>query len=205
MYCKKRRAAILLTAALLLPFLAVAQTTVNVTPELQRKPVKSKAEAMQLSFINTVMPVAAGIATAGLFENHTVKKIGASMVVYGLLSGPSTGNFYASDYLRGSLGILTRVGSGILLTGVTREVFGRNVSDPLGWDNDHRVSFTDTKILVGTALFAGSMIYNVFSSKSSVEEYNARFSMGGGFSQLRVPVAQGEVRHVPVVTAKIAF
>lgn len=188
-----------------LPGVISAQNTVRATPELQRNPSKSVSEARQLSFINTAFPLGLGLATAGLFEHHTVKKIGSSMVIYGLVVGPSIGNFYANDYLRGALGLATRVGSGILLTDFTREAFGSNVSDPLGWDSEGDVKFTDTRILVGSVLFAGSMVYSIWSSKSSVEEYNAQFNMAMTVQPVPSTVPDHGANSVPMLTATIHF
>ena len=112
------------------------------------------------------------------------------------------GNFYADDYLRGSLGVATRFGSSILLADAASETLGGNISDPLGVDNDGDVKFTDTKILIGSALYLTSTIYSFVSSKNSVEEFNAQFDIG---TNIEMPRNSGGGQRTPVPVLSMRF
>jgi hypothetical protein len=165
----------------------------------RQKDIKSVSEARGLALNNTLLPVATGIGAVYLFKNNTVQTVGAALAVYGLIMGPSAGNFYAEDYMRGTLGAMMRIGSGYLLLDATRELMGDRVADRLAWD-DKRVSISDTQVLVGAGVFAGSMLYNLLSAGASVREYNQQ----SGYSFYVVP---GRVNQnlVPLLTARFDF
>lgn len=148
---------------------------------------------------NTIFPVLTGLGAVYLINNKTIRTTGAALAVYGLIMGPSSGNFYAEDYLRGGLGVVSRLGSGYLLVDATRELLGEKMADSVGWDSKE-VSLTDTKVLVGAGVFLGSMIFNVISAKASVDEYNQSL----GYSVHVRPADLGE-RTVPVLTASVRF
>lgn len=134
-----------------------------------------------------------------LFENKTIETTGSIMAVYGLVMGPSMGNFYAKDYLRGMLGIAARVGGGYLMVDATRELAGDDVADALGWD-DESVKFTDAKILIGSGLILGSAIYNIVSAKASVNRYNEK----KGYIIGIVPGIHQE-KIIPMITGSVRF
>lgn len=161
--------------------------------------LKNVDDARSKAISGTLLPIAMGIGSAILIENKTVETTGSLLAVYGLMMGPSGGNFYAEDYLRGMLGVAARLGGGYLLLDATRELAGDDVADALGWDNES-VSLTDTKILIGSGLIVGSAIYNIISAKASVERYNAK----QGYT---IGVAPGvENGHVfPMLTASYRF
>ncbi|MDZ7694342.1 MAG: hypothetical protein U5K69_25005 [Balneolaceae bacterium] len=160
---------------------------------------KTEDEAVGQAVINTVMPIGVGYGTVQLFKNNTVRSIGASLVVYGLIMGPSTGNFYANDYLRGGLGALTRVGAAFLLKDATSEIFGPTFANALNVDNEE-VSFGDTEVLLGSVLMIGTIAYNIFSAPASVREYNQQ---RGYALELRSLPGTGQT--VPMLTAKISL
>ncbi len=142
-------------------------------PEVGNRPeIKSIDEARSIAFTNTVLPVIAGLAVNKLVKDPQVRTAGAALAVYGVMVGPSTGHFYAEDYLRGSLGIAARLGIGsLLLVDSTRELMGKQASESLGWDNKS-VGYDDPKLLIGAGLFLGTVAYNFITVKASVEEYN---------------------------------
>lgn len=178
-----------------LPIVSSAQ------PEIGRqRNLISVSEARNKALTNTVLPVITGVVVPQVFKSKTVQTISASLAIYGLVMGPSAGNFYAEDYLRGGLGAAARLSSGyFLLLDATREIMGKQVSESLGWD-DKDVQLTDTGVLIGAGVFIGSMIYNVLSSKASVREYNR----SGGYS-FRLSGEQVGENTVPVVAAKLSF
>lgn len=162
--------------------------------------LKSVSEARNRALTGTIVPVATGIVATKIFKSEAMQTVGASLAVYGLVMGPSVGNFYAEDYLRGTLGAAVRTGVGYyMLLDATRELMGKQVSESLGWDNKD-VEISDTQVIIGAGVFLGSMVYNVLSSKKSVEEFNR--SMGYG---MLPGVQQVGGKNVPVLTARINF
>ena len=98
---------------LLLTFLGIsfpgkAQNNITITAN-SNEHLKTVSEARTLAFSNTFMPIAVGMGSVALFKDKTLQSIGAVMTVYGIIMGPSTGNFYANDYARGGLGMATRL------------------------------------------------------------------------------------------------
>ncbi|MGK7369399.1 MAG: hypothetical protein ACNS64_04225 [Candidatus Halalkalibacterium sp. M3_1C_030] len=146
------------------------------------------------------MPLITGLTAANLVENKTVKTLGSALAIYGLVMGPSGGNFYAEDYLRGGLGVAARAGVGyFMLLDATREIMGKEVAESMTWDNKD-VDLTDTKVLIGAGVFLGSMVYNVLSSKASVNEFNRSKGYQVVFSGEQVGK---EV--IPVMSARFRF
>lgn len=141
--------------------------------------IKTTSKARSIAFTNTLSPIALGLGTVTWSENNTIETAGAVLAVYGLIMGPSTGNFYAEDYQRGTIGMAARTVGAYLMADATREIFGNDFADALTID-DKKVSLTDTKVLIGGVLVLGSMVYNILSTQASVEEYNnsrSRFSV----------------------------
>lgn len=190
-----KRVPLFLVIFLLMQMVSLAQ------PELGRsRYLKSVSEARNRALTGTVLPVATGVLATKVFKSETVQTVGASLAVYGLIMGPSTGNFYAEDYLRGSLGAAVRLGVGYyLLRDATRELMGKKVSESLGWDNKD-VEITDTRVLIGAGVFLGSMVYNVLSSKASVKGFNR----SKGYA-LRLSGEDIGGKAIPVITASLNF
>lgn len=184
-------------------FVSIATLPAYAQPETsgmgQDHRARDGQKAISQAVINTVMPVATGYGAVKLFDGNTVETIGATLAVYGLIIGPSTGNFYANDYLRGGLGALTRLGAAYMLQNATSEVFGREFADVLRVD-DKSVSLGDADIIVGSALMLGTIAYNIFSAPVSVREYNR--SMGYA---VEIESLKGTGRSAPVLTARINF
>jgi len=159
--------------------------------------IKSASKARSIGYSNTLTPMAVGLGAIKLSDNSTVEKIGAGFTVYGLLVGPSTANFYGSDYMRGMLGVLVRGVGGYMMIDASREIFGNDFADALGVDQKE-VSLTDTKILIGEVLVLGSIVYNILSAKASIREYNNRSKMS-----VRLDSENINNKMTPVLTARI--
>lgn len=174
-----------------------AQSEISVTTNANEQP-KTISEARTLVFTNTLMPVGVGMGTVALFENNTVQSIGAAMAVYGIVVGPSTGNFYANDYARGGLGMAVRFVGAYLMKNATSEIFGHRFSNALHVDNKD-VSIGDTKILIGAGLVIGSMVYNFVTASKSVKEFNK------GMKRFTLNVKPTDVdgKVAPVFTARV--
>lgn len=193
------------TSKILLPgivLLLLSTVAVHAQPETgfgRDYRARSGQAALKQSITNTVLSLALGYSTVALFENKTVKTVGASLAVYGLVIGPSTGNFYANDYLRGGLGALTRFGAALLLMDATREISGSEFANALNVDNEE-VSLDDTQVIVGGALMVGSMIFNMATAPVSAREYNKE--MGYTVEMQHIP---GAGKAAPVLTARFHF
>jgi hypothetical protein len=173
----------------------------NAQPEIgQSRYLKSVSEARNRALTGTLVPIATGVAATKLFKSEGLQTTGAALAVYGLVMGPSIGNYYAEDYMRGTLGALVRAGVGYyMLLDATRELMGEQVSKSLGWDKKD-IELSDTPVLIGAGIFIGSMVYNVISSKNSVNEYNSSMGYGMQLEGKRI----GD-KTVPVLTAKVHF
>lgn len=184
---------------LLLPvlFLAIytplsAQNMVNIQAQSGGDQLKNVSQGRSIALTNTVMAMATGVAAVSLFSNNTIETTGAALTVYGIVMGPSTGNFYAEDYSRGLVGAAGRAAGAFLMADATREVFGHSFADALQID-DQEVSLTDTKMLIGGSLVVASAVYNLLSIKQSVNNYNARWGLSmnvasAGFSHTLTPM-----------------
>jgi hypothetical protein len=175
-----------------------AQSEISVN--MQEDGLKSTSQARTIALSNTILSIGTGVAAVSLFDNNTVEKTGAILGVYGVILAPSTGNFYASDSPRGVIGMGARTVGAYLMMNATSEIFGRDFAHALGVD-DKSVSLTDTKILIGEVLVVGSMIYNVLSTKASVEEYNQDRKKFG----MNVTPAVIDDKIAPMLTASIRF
>jgi len=176
-----------------------AQNHISITAN-RNEHTKTVSEARTLAFTNTFMPMAVGMGSVALFNNKTVQSIGAVMTVYGIIMGPSTGNFYANDYARGGLGMVTRLVGAYLMKNATSEIFGQRFSNSLNIDNK-KVKLGDTKILIGAGLVVGTAIYNFISASKSVKEFNKskkRFSLNVTPSVVGKKVS-------PLLTARVTF
>ncbi len=175
-----------------------AQGNVEINRPMSDDELKSVSEARNIALTNTLMPLATGLSTVALFENNTVQTVGAVMAVYGIIMGPSTGNFYAQDYGRGAAGLAARSVGAYLMVNATSEIFGRTFANSLNVDNKS-VSLTDTKMIIGEVLILGGAVYNLLSAKTSVEQYNS------GTQQFAVRVTPSIVgdQVTPMLTARI--
>lgn len=173
---------------------------VSINRPMDNEKLKSVAKARSVALTNTALSIGTGIGMVALFENNTVQKIGGFLGVYGIVLGPSTGNFYANDYPRGFAGAGVRAIGAFLMVDATSEIFGREFADALGVD-DQDVSLTDTKMLIGEALIVGGIIYSIISAKKSVQEFNN--SQGRFAINLKPAVINNNV--APMVSANISF
>ena len=172
----------------------------NISVQIGGDGLKSASKARSIALSNTLSPIGLGLGSVALFENNTIQTVGSALTVYGLVVGPSTGNFYAEDYKRGAFGMLVRATGAFLMVDATREIFGNDFADALKID-DKKVSLTDTKILIGEVLVLGSIAYNILTTGASVEEYNSsRASLGFRLDSRRI-----NDKVAPVLTATYRF
>lgn len=168
--------------------------------QIQSQSRKSEEEALKKAVVNTVIPIGVGYGVTRVFDNKTIRTLGASLSIYGMVLGPSYGNFYSGDFVRGLVGVAARVGAGVMLKDATREVLGDPAADALGWD-DKKVSFSETRIWGGTLLMAGSALYNILSARKSARKFNNKLlQLGADIKQL-----EGTGLSAPVVSARFNF
>ena len=189
---------------ILLPILALITVPLqlhgqgNVNINVGDRGVKSVSKARSIALSNTALAIGAGAATVATFENNTIETIGVILGIYGIVMGPSTGNFYANDQPRGVIGMGIRTAGSFLVIDATREVFGDQFANTLKVD-DQKVSVTDTKILRGGTLLLAGTVYNILSVKSSVEEYNQQKGRLG----MKMNSVEINNKIAPVLTAQI--
>lgn len=186
-------------AALLIFGLFVGFLNAKAQSQFRSEHLKYVDEARTQAISGTLVPISLGVATVLLVENKTIETTASLAAVYGILAGPSFGNFYAKDYLRGSLGVAARLGAGYLLLDATREIAGDDMADALGWD-DKSVSLGSARTLIGAGVILGSAVYNVVSSKASVNRYNDQIGYTAGITPA---IKNGQL--VPMVTATVNF
>lgn len=160
---------------------------------------KSVLRGRSIALTNTILSIATGMAAVSFFDNKTLQTGGAVLTTYGLVMGPSTGNFYGDDYRRGLLGAAGRAAGLYLLADATREVLGDPFADVLGVD-DTEVTLTDTKVLTGGILVISSTLYNVISVSQSVWEYEEERTVSMG---MNTAVIENKV--TPMITAHFHF
>lgn len=191
-----RFAAVLMPVFFLCTSVAFAQSEVEVSRTINSEALKSVSKARNIAAINTLMPMGTGLAAVSLFDDPIIQRAGAITTIYGLMVGPATGHFYASDYKRGLIGIAGRALGGFLMIEATRKIFGNNFGDALDTDKSE-VSLSDRDILTGELLIIGSIIYNFWQVQTSVQEYNSQ-----GIRNMQVSLEAVKGRTVPVLTAR---
>lgn len=120
---------------------------------------KSPNFARSFALGNTVFPLFSGIMTSYFLDNEFGNITGKTLLFYGTVIGPSTGNYYARDMLRGTGGILIRISSMSYIY---------NVGKSFGVGNGFLV-------LGSTLAFIGSIGWNVLSASTSAIEYNDEY------------------------------
>ncbi len=152
-------------------------------PATDARQLKRPLKALFYSLGCTFVPLGAGYLLA-LIEDQTCQTIGGAVGGFGLVVGPSMGNFYAHDGLKGGLGIGMRViGVGMITAGL--------------WDLIETVieegesgsgKYSAALITGGTVLVMGSAVWNMVSAPFSARRYNARRNvLGCGIQPVKGP------------------
>ncbi len=123
--------------------------------------------------------------------------LGGLILSYGIIVGPSMGNFYAHDQSRSVGGLAVRAGGGLLMligvlvwTSDTSNFFGRAVSTGKYSDSGEGGALL---FLAGAAITAGGIIFNLATAGQSARDYNRQHKLGNVsiapvyFSQQKVP------------------
>jgi len=131
---------------------------------LEAQKPKSSTEGICLSLGATVIPLSLAIA---INENDFFDY---SLLISGIVIGPSVGHWYAGQYSRGWLTAGLRLGIG--LSGAV--TFGMLVLTPLMQNDIERVHLTPGWIVFYTTscILTCSMIYDIASVPKSVRKYN---------------------------------
>ena len=165
---------------------------------------KSPKVALRKAFLHTGVPLAAGIILNDpeIVKDNLVNTAGALMIGYGLVYGPSKGNFYANDFERGMTGIGIRLGSAGLMLAYTTFIYTQTLINFSGEKNGK--GETGYYIMSGVSIlaFTGSTIYNLASAKKSAREYNEKYDLDLSFNLERLPYIN---KSTPVLTVRINF
>lgn len=138
---------------------------------------KDPRKAFLISLGNFVVPTLAGSMI--LSNSRGVADIvGGIILSYGILVGPSMGNFYAHDESRSVRGLAARVaGGGLILIGVlvwngeSSNPGGRTVSASKYAGSGESGVFL---FLAGAAITAGGIIFNLSTASQSARDYNRK-------------------------------
>lgn len=164
---------------------------------------KEPATALGTALAATILPTGLGLLFRQVGgDNQAIRTTGNILGTYGLTAGPSMGNLYADDFLRGGLGILSRLGGSAMISYGLNEDLTRFFTNPYNLDkkkDDH-----DTLLGAGLVLFAGSAIYNIITSGASARAYNDRFSVRRGV-EVETSPGLDPVNNRPVIRGRIHF
>ncbi|MDX1618355.1 MAG: hypothetical protein R3224_06185 [Balneolaceae bacterium] len=154
-------------------------------PDTAETEPKNPSKALGRAIGHTVVPIALGVlivVNTSPFDDDPLATAGGLLMLHGVLTGPSMGNFYARDWLRGWGGVGARILSFVIIDSDRRNRELRNV--------------------LGIGLLAGSALYNIATAPASARAYNRRAGIQYGAGVLQVP---GSGAAVPVLTAGIRF
>jgi hypothetical protein len=127
--------------------------------------MKSETMAYLYSAANVIIPMGLGY----LALDNDLEAVGAALMLYGGIIGPSFGNYYADDWRVGNTGTIIR---GVVL-GIyaTSQLSGTN----------QVTNGPEVIMYASIAAFAGTALYNVLNIPNSVERHNRRARFPGRF------------------------
>ncbi len=136
----------------------------------QEKPTpapKSESKATRYSLGATLLPMLAGIAMVakGREADAPISVVGLTVGGLGLLVGPGSGHFYASQSKRASTGIVIRTLAGGLAVAGALEA-SEHIFD------DDQPTVNGVLFVGGGALFLISVIYDIAGADGSADRYN---------------------------------
>lgn len=141
-----------------------------VSREFNKYTYKSPEYARSFALFNVIIPIVPGILSSLMLEDDISRFAGKSLLLYGTFIGPSAGNFYARDFVRGSSGILIRLtAAGYILKIGTLTTLNSAYG---GSSSGH-----DLFLLGSSIAFIGSIGWNILSSSTSASEYNDRYNL----------------------------
>jgi hypothetical protein len=138
---------------------------------------KSPSKAMYMALGHTLIPIGAGIGLMAMGDSNVegLQLIsGIAVLTYGGLVGPSMGNFYAKDYVRGGLGIAMRAIGTLMVWS--------SIGQAMAWGNDDEAEGPapgETMGSVGVLLVLGSTVWNIISAPGSANAYNEKHGLSG--------------------------
>ncbi len=143
---------------LLFMFFAVSRSSGQTAKQKFTGPTekpKHTAIAMSLGVVNWIVPCVLSYK----LEDQEKYKLADWVVSYGVIVGPSIGNYYAGDKKRFYIG-----------TGIRAAVYLSYLAYYENRDLEKNVA-----LVIGSFL-TGSSLWSIWSSRSSVREYNARIN-----------------------------
>lgn len=180
---------------------SVAVFQPGISSAQSERQVKSIDIAHRRAIIHTAVPLSAGILLMSLGDDVGFLLPGSLFSTYGVVVGPSMGNFYAGDFERGGKGVTIRL-SALGITGVTALLsFQKGFSYALGGPEQ---DFTTETVVISlmALVVVGSMAYNIATIRESVREYNAN---QGFAAKISLAPSFDWSSKTPLVTARVQF
>lgn len=166
-----------------------------------RPAYKSEGMAIALSVLGTAIPVLVGNRMSGGGD------LAGSLMVGGMVLGPSLGQFYAGSLGRGMLGTGIRtVGAVMVLQGTVYILDNLFCEEGEGNGcNESEVDAATPLLIFGTATYLGGAIYSLLDAAWAVKRYNSRLDdkRGFGWSPTLAPAPLGGLK--PGVLAWMRF
>ncbi len=144
-----------------------------------QQPLVRYEGALIRSFAFTAIPATAGALLASLTEGAG-DIAGASLIIYGIVWGPSKGHLYAENERRARIGTGIRgLGIGTIFIASTI-VAVKGIDDLTTLDDGEFNDYTDAKILIasGYLIIGAGVAYSFISLKRSVNDHNERIRKG---------------------------
>ncbi|KPJ59579.1 MAG: hypothetical protein AMJ46_10725 [Latescibacteria bacterium DG_63] len=133
-------------------------------------PTKDPEKALHSALVHTMVPIGLGGYLGATTESGP---LGIIAIGYGMVVGPSAGNFYAEDYFRGTLG----VGIRLVCWTIVADAIGRQMSHKTG---TRRRNYTSAPVtLAALGLAVGSTAWNIATAPDSARKFNARHQRVG--------------------------
>lgn len=170
----------------------------------QDREVKDPGVALNKSLLYTFAPSAAGILIMETSDTGWIDTAGGILLAYGLLYGPARGNYYAEDYIRGTIGVGIRVVSAGVLLVASYTALTHTVDDIFDHNQkpDHNYTVNNITVAASILTFTGSIIYNIATAPTSAREYNDHYGLDLSFNIEKLNKTN---RSAPVITAQINF
>ncbi len=135
---------------------------------------KNTSTGIGLALANIAIPTYLG---GRMVHAESNESLGMFLLGYGVLLGPSMGNFYAADYKRTITGATIRLALGLLASAVTTSGT---------WD-ENGSSQEETILLFSLLGSVATAVWNIATVPTSVREYNRKHQQNFGLQPVVNP------------------
>ncbi|MDQ3001185.1 MAG: hypothetical protein M3Y08_07985 [Fibrobacterota bacterium] len=159
-------------------------------PSLDRQGKMLTAYALGIG--GTVLPVTAAIMMSNLSNDNGA--LMGTLVLSGLMIGPSLGQFYAGSIGQGFGGLGIRALGGLLtMTGLVLAIGEAFCTEDEGHECNDGSDGTGFFIL-GAVTYIGGVVYSLVDTRFSVDRYYARKEDSYGLAPVLVPQGDGSIK-----------